>query len=151
MTNVKPWMLLVSLLVNAALLGFCVAQGARAFSEPRFPPRFAGPPPRHMMDGPPRGVLDQAFESERANVDEARRAMDAQKRKIESLLKEETLDQQAFDSAMAAMQEINARAFASLDRSLRAVSKRDAAERRAVVEALSRLPPPGPRMPFPGP
>lgn len=144
-TYVKPWMLLASLLVNAALLGFIAAQGVRAFID--HDPRMAFRPPMERMGEDPRAILDRAFGDERVKIEESREAMDVAKRKIESLLQGDTLDPATFDSAMTEMQAVNARSFATLDRSLRKFAQMPPKERQAIANALAHMAPPGP----PGP
>ena len=141
--RVKPWVLMVSLLTNAALIGFLVAQFVRMG-----PPGFGGRPPHYRgVTDEAHTMLDRAFAAERPAIDKAMQAMDVEKRHVESLLRAETFDTAAFDAALAAMQAANATAFASLEKSLRTAAAMPREDRRALAEALSHLPPPGP----PGP
>ena len=106
LTAVK-WILLASLLVNAAFAGFVFSQvtGHRGFG-------FGGPPPSMMremarprQDVPEatRKILNDAFASEKGDMEEALKAFVETRRKTMQLLRAEKLDAPALEAAMADM------------------------------------------------
>jgi uncharacterized membrane protein len=140
--RVKPWILLVSLLVNAALIGFISAQlvRMRPMGGPDGLPRH-----HHELSDEARALLDRAFAAERPAIDQAMQSMEAEKRRVETLLRAETIDTAALDAALAAMRAANTSAVNSMDNTLRAAAAMKPEERRAFADALNHMPPPGPR------
>ena len=103
--NAIKWILLASLLVNAAFAGFVFSRVTGHFG---FGP---GPRPGVMRDmGRPReiseqtrAVLDKVFASEKGDMAEAFKAWAAARRKTVQVLRADPLDKAALDAALADM------------------------------------------------
>ena len=98
------WVLLISLLVNAAFAGFVFSQVTNRFS-------FGGPRPftREIVRMRPetseqtRAVLGKVFASEKGDMETAVRAWIDSRRKTVQVLRADPLDKAALDAALADM------------------------------------------------
>jgi uncharacterized membrane protein len=133
------WILLASLLVNAALVGFLSAQffrGPRMFVMNEMPGKPGWP------DDNTRKTLDKAFEAERPALDAALREMFEAREKSVELLRAEKLDIAALDAAGAAMRSGNDKAMASFHRAIKSVAESlSTTERQNLARILDRGPP----------
>ncbi len=156
------WVLLVSLLANALLVGFMVGQVGRGHPFGGFdrPMAMRGPGDRPMDrprgDEATRTVLREAFAAERPAVEKAIADIRAARAQSAALVRAETLDAAALDTALAQMRLASDAALASFHRSIAAAAaKLDAEHRGALARMLERAPgqrnarrgPPGPPPP----
>ncbi len=103
--NTIKWILLASLLMNAAFAGFVFSRVTNRFGL------GFGPPPGVMrqmarpreVSEQTRAVLDKVFASEKGDMEEAVKAWIASRRKIVQVLRADPLDKAALDTALADM------------------------------------------------
>jgi len=150
------WVLLASLLFNAAFLGFAVAQAMGRGFGPRPPmlPQIARPNNLEVPEKT-RAVLNEAFQGDRPEMEKALRDLQGARRKTVGILGADPLDQKELDTAMEQMrtktlvaQEIYQRIISN------AATKLDAEERVTLARILDvgagRFQPGGPFGPRPG-
>jgi uncharacterized membrane protein len=136
------WLLLASLLFNAALVGFTVAQFMR------------GPPAMMFMHDKPnrtgedisqktRRVLDAAFEAERPAMDAAIRAMIDARTASEALLLADPVDTKALDAQLAQMRASNMQAQEAFHRVIQAAAAKMTLDQRRTLTHILRDAPPG--------
>ncbi len=140
MERYVKWILLASLLINAALVGFLSAQffrgGPRMFMINDMQGKSGWP------DDNTRKTLDKAFEAERPALDAALREMFEAREKSVELLRAEKLDIAALDAAGAAMRAGNDKAMASFQRAIKSVAESlSTTERQNLARILDRGPP----------
>lgn len=112
-SNTVKWVLLASLLVNAAFAGFAFSQVTNRWGF-----GFGGPRPGPMRDMVVRGnftkinperaeqtraVLDKVFASEKGDLEQAARAWVQSRRKTVQVLRAQSLDKVALEAALADM------------------------------------------------
>jgi uncharacterized membrane protein len=134
------WALLISLMINAAIGGFIVAQ----FLRPR--PLFMAfghmPTPRPEISDKMRAVLDAAFAAERPSFEKAISDMVQARDKSVSLLRANPLDLQALDEELAKTRAANSEAQESFHRVVHAAAQQlDPAGRELLSEILKHAPP----------
>lgn len=134
------WILLVSLLINAALVGFMSAQffrGPRMFMMNTMPM----PDRPKWPDDETRSKMDKAFEAERPALDAALKETVAARAKAVALLRADTLDTAALEKEMAAIRAANDKATASFQRAITAAAQNlPAVERANLARMLDREP-----------
>ena len=144
MNNKLTWVLLASLLINAALVGFVLGDRGRAGPLAAFNRRM-NPPPGMMMNQPPdaatRDVLKSAFASERKAIANAMRdAADARRESV-TILNDDPLDMAKLEAAMARLRTSSSAAQESFHRTLRdAASKLNGPQRAVLARMLERAP-----------
>jgi uncharacterized membrane protein len=155
LTGMK-WVLLASLLVNAAFLGFAVAQITGRGFGPRPPmmmQQMARPNgPNQALPEKTRAVLNEALTNERPAMEKALREWIDARRKTVAILRAEPLDQKELD---AAMEQMRVKTIAAQEIYHRTISgaaiKLDADERVALARILDPTPARfGPNGPFEG-
>lgn len=169
------WILLASLLINAALAGFMIGNMGRG--------GFRGGPGfvtfNRQLPGPDRDgrgndqaardALRDAFQAERPAMTKALEALGQARARSAALIRAESLDAAALDKSMTEMRGYSAEALASFHRSIAAAAaKLDGSQRGRLARLLDREPsgrglsrelrrdifipnPNGPQMPGDGP
>jgi uncharacterized membrane protein len=99
------WVLLASLLVNAAFLGFMVAQVTGGHGFGRRPPAMIQMAKQQRQDIAPqtRAALNDAFREERPAMEQALREWADARRKAVGILRADPLDPKELDTAMEQM------------------------------------------------
>jgi len=144
MDRYVKWILLASLLVNAALVGFMVGNAGRGGFRggPGMIINRALPGPnRDRSDQVTRDALREAFEAERPVMDKALQGLGEARGKSASIIRAETLDGTALDQSLTEMRTHSADALASFHRSIStAAAKLDAQHRAGLARLLDRAP-----------
>ncbi len=139
------WIVIVSLLLNAALVGFIAGhEGRGGFRQPGGPfaalQRRDGPgATRPNADNATREALRAAFEAERPAMEKATQdAIEARNRSV-ALITAETVDAPALDDSLSQMRTHSIEALAAFHRALRAAAlKLDVQHRRGLGRLLER-------------
>jgi uncharacterized membrane protein len=136
------WILLISLMLNAAIGGFTVAQ----FLRPRTPFMHFS----HMqMPRPPeipekmRSVLDSAFNAERPSFEKAIKDMTEARSKSVTLIRSNPLDLDALDKELVNMRAANSEAQESFHRVVRSAAQQLDPAGRDLLAGILRMAPPG--------
>ena len=148
MDSKLKWILLASLLVNAALVGFAVGNMGRGgfrggpgmvmFNRPG---PGGGPGPGRSNDQPAREALRDAFQAERPAMSKALEELGQARAQSAALIRAEALDAAALDKSMAEMRAHSAEALASFHRSIAAAAaKLDTPHRAGLARMLDREP-----------
>lgn len=138
------WILLASLLVNVALVGFAVGNMGRGGF--RGGPGMVmlnrqGPGPGRSNDQPAREALRDASQAERPAMSKALEELGQARAQSAALIRAEALDAAALDKSMAEMRAHSAEALASFHRSIAAAAaKLDAPHRAGLARMLGRKP-----------
>jgi len=136
------WALLISLMLNAAIGGFAVAQLMRP--RPPFMPFGHMPPlPRPEVSEKMRSVLDAAFAAERPSFEKAIENMMQSRARSVALLQADPLDVPALDRALANTRVANAEAQESFHRVMRAAAQQLEPAEREMLSGILRAAPPG--------
>jgi uncharacterized membrane protein len=134
------WILLVSLMVNAALVGFTAAQFMRP--HPPFLSIGHAPPHMHEISDKERTVLDAAFAAERPAFEKALSDMVVARDKSVTLIRATPLDVTALDGELAKMRAANMAAQESFHRVIRTAAQQfDQPERDRLSNILRDAPP----------
>jgi uncharacterized membrane protein len=140
----KPWIPILSLILNAALAGFVFGQYLRN-EPPPFPMRFSQPFDRSGSSLESDEMFDAVFRPEQPKMMESMKEMVEAQHRVQELLRAEKIDLVAFESALENMKVAGAQSFDSLQRALLNAAKLEPAQRRKLADTLERMPPPGPR------
>jgi uncharacterized membrane protein len=143
MDSKLKWILLVSLLINAALVGFMIGNMGRG--------GFRGGPGMNFnrqMSGPARGndqaareALREAFQAERPAMTKALQDLGQARGESAAIIRAETLDAAALEKSMAEMRAHSSEAMASFHRSIAAAAaKLDPPRRAGLARMLDREP-----------
>lgn len=141
MNRKLTWILLASLLFNAALVGFLVGNHGRGGPMDVF---RRAPPPGMMNlrpDDSTRSILKSAFDAERANLDKAMKDIVEARRESEAVLRADPLDLDKLDAAMARLRTSSGALQESFHRALRdAATKLTGPQRSTLGRMLERAP-----------
>ncbi len=144
MNGKLKWILLASLVINAALIGFVIGNMGRG--------GFRGGPGmmsfNRQMPGPGRGndqaareALREAFKAERPAMTKALRDLAQARGQSAAIIRAETLDAAALEKSMTEMRAHSSEAMASFHRSIAAAAARlDAPRRAGLARMLDREP-----------
>ena len=97
------WVLLASLLFNAAFLGFGVAQMMGRGFGPRPPGIQMARPNNQAVPEKTRAVLNEALQADRVEMEKALRDLQSARRKTVGILRADPLDQKELDASMEQM------------------------------------------------
>ncbi|MBY0511036.1 MAG: periplasmic heavy metal sensor [Rhodospirillaceae bacterium] len=141
MNRKLTWILLASLLINAALVGFLIGNhgrgGPRDFLVRRGPPGMM----QGRADESARGVLRDSFSAERDNLEKAAKDVAEARRESEAILRADPLDIAKLDESMARLRGASRATQEAFHRALRdAATKLDATQRAALGRMLERAP-----------
>lgn len=144
MNNKLTWVLLASLLINAALVGFVLGDRGRGGPLAVFNRRM-NPPPGMMMNQPPdeatRDVLKSAFATESEAIAKAMKDAAEARRESVTILHDDPLDMAKLDAAMARLRTSSSAAQESFHRTLRnAAGRLDGPQRVVLARMLERAP-----------
>lgn len=141
MNSKLTWVLLASLLINAALVGFLIGNHGRGGPMDVF---RRMPPPGMMhqrADDATRGVLKKSFDAERENLAKATKDVAAAREESEVVLTQDPLDLAKLDAAMARLRTSTGTLQEAFHRALRdAATKLDGPQRAALGRMLERAP-----------
>lgn len=144
MNNKLTWVLLASLLINAALVGFVLGDRGRGGPLAAFNRRM-NPPPGMMMNQPAdaatRDILKSAFAAERDAIAKAMKDAAQARRESVAILHDDPLDMAKLDAAMARLRASSSAAQESFHRTLRdAAAKLNGPQRVVLARMLERAP-----------
>lgn len=133
------WILLVSLLINAVLVGYIAGQVGRGGPMAAFNRRVM--PPEKRADETTRFALKETFEAERPALEKAMKdSMDARRESIE-ILRSEPLDSARLEASMAKLRAGSTATQESFHRALAAAAgKLNAPQRVSLGRMLDRAP-----------
>lgn len=147
MDSKLKWILLASLVINAALVGYMMGNmgrggfrggpGMMGFNRPSPGPGSPG----RANDQVAREALHEAFQAERPALSKALEELGRARGRTSALIRAEALDAAALDTFMAEMRGHSAEALASFHRSIAAAAaKLDASHRGGLARLLDREP-----------